>query len=169
MKQNSFSRTAVLAGILGILIGLGPPAFAQAQEKASVPAKPSLYDRLGCLYPISAVVDDFIDRVYVNPTLNANRNIAKARSDVRKAGLKVHVVNLVCMVTGGPCKYTGKGMKEAHANFHITPSEWQALLVDFRASLDKFKVPAAEQRELVDIVESTKADIVEGAPLAPKN
>jgi hemoglobin len=109
VKQNSFSRTAVLAGILGILIGLGPPAFAQAQEKASVPAKPSLYDRLGGLYPISAVVDDFIDRVYVNPTLNANRNIAKARSDVRKAGLKVHVVNLVCMVTAAPVNTLARG------------------------------------------------------------
>jgi hemoglobin len=169
MKKNSLFRAVVLAGILGILIGLGPPALAQAQEKAAVPAKPSLYDRLGGLYPISAVVDDFIDRVYVNATLSVNPNIAKARSDVRKAGLKVHVVNLVCMVTGGPCKYTGKGMKEAHANFHITPSEWQALLVDFRASLNKFKVPAAEQQELVDIVDSTKADIVDGATLAPKN
>jgi hemoglobin len=169
MKRNSFFRTVVLAGILWILIGLGPPAFAQAPEKAAVPAKPSLYGRLGGLYSISAVVDDFIDRVYLNATLNANPNIAKARSDVRKAGLKVHVVNLVCMVTGGPCKYTGKGMKEAHANFHITPGEWQALLVDFRASLDKFKVPAAEQRELVDIVESTKPDIVEGAAPATKN
>jgi hemoglobin len=169
LKRNSFFRTVVLAGILGILIGLGPPAFAQVQEKAALPAKASLYDRLGGLYPISAVVDDFIDRVYVNATLNANPNIAKARSDVRKAGLKVHVVNLVCMVTGGPCKYTGKGMKEAHANFHITPGEWQALLVDFRASLDKFKVPAAEQRELVDIVESTKPEIVEDAAPATKN
>jgi hemoglobin len=68
------------------------------------------------------------------------------------------------MVTGGPCKYTGQGMKESHANFHITQKEWDALLVDFRASLDKFKVPAAEQNELVAIIESTKPDIVEGAP-----
>jgi len=155
--------------MFAILIGVGAQAFARAQEKPVAPAKPSLYDRLGGLYPISAVVDDFIDRVYVNTTLNANPNIAKARSDVRKAGLKVHVVNLVCMVTGGPCKYTGKGMKEAHANFHITPNEWQALLVDFRASLDKFKVPAPEQKELVDIVESTKPDIVEGAAPPAKN
>jgi hypothetical protein len=53
----------------------------------------------------------------VNPTLNATGNIAKARSDVRKAGLKVQVVNLVCMVTGGPREYIVKGMKEAHANY----------------------------------------------------
>ena len=169
MKRNSLFRTVAPASLLGLLMVLGPPALARAQEKPAAPAKPSLYERLGGLYPISAVVDDFIDRVYVNATLNANPNIAKARSEVRKAGLKVHVVNLMCMVTGGPCKYTGKGMKEAHASFHITPNEWQSLLVDFRGSLDKFKVPNAEQKELIDIVESTKPDIVEGVAPPAKN
>jgi hemoglobin len=62
----------------------------------------------------------------------------------------------------------GKGMKESHAGFHITQKEWDAMLVDFRASLDKFKVPAAEQGELFAIVESTKPDIVVGAAANPK-
>ena len=150
------------------LILLATGILARAQEKATAPPTPSLYDRLGGLYPVSAVVDDFIDRVYVNGTLNANPNIAKARSDVRKPGLKVHVANMVCMVTGGPCKYTGQGMKESHANFHITQKEWDALLVDFSASLDKFKVPTVEQKELVAIVESTKPDIVVGASVPAK-
>jgi hemoglobin len=135
----------------------------RAQEKAAVPATPSLYDRLGGLYSVSAVVDDLVDRIYVNATLNANPSIAKARSEARKPGLKVHLANLVCSVTGGPCKYTGQGMKESHANFHVTQKEWDALLVEFRASLDKFKVPAGEQKELVAIVEGTKPDIVESA------
>jgi len=130
------------------------------------PAAKSLYDRLGGLYPIAAVVDDFIDRVFVNATLNANPNIDKARKDVRKAGLKTHVSNLVCSATGGPCKYTGLDMKTAHKDFHISEKEWQALLVDFRASLAKFQVPAAEQKELIGIVESTKSDIVTAS--APK-
>ena len=147
---------------LVVLAAVAFGAAARAQGPAA-PAKPSLYDRLGGLYPISAVVDDFIDRVYTNATLNANPNIAKARSEVRKPGLKVQVANQVCMVTGGPCKYTGKGMKEAHAGFHINQKEWDALMVDFRASLDKFKVPTAEQGELIAIVESTKPDIVVGA------
>ena len=129
------------------------------------PSAKSLYDRLGGLYPIAAVVDDFIDRVFADATLNANPNIYRARKDVRKAGLKTHVSNLVCSVTGGPCKYTGLDMKTSHKDFHITEKEWQALLVDFRASLAKFQVPPAEQKELIDIVESTKADIV--APSAP--
>jgi len=149
-----------VATVLGLL-----PAVGQAQDK---PAAPSLYDRLGGLYPISAVVDDFIDRIYVNATLNANPAIGSARNVMRKPGLKVHVATLVCQVTAGPCKYVGKGMKESHAGFHITQKEWDALLVDFRASLDKFKVPAAEQGELFAIVESTKPDIVVGAAASPK-
>jgi hypothetical protein len=59
------------------------PVAAQQQ-----PAAKSLYDRLGGLYPIAALVDDFIDRVFVNATLNANPNIYKARKEERKAGLK---------------------------------------------------------------------------------
>jgi len=59
-------------------------------------------------------------------------------------------------------------MKESHAGFHITQQEWDAMLVDFRASLDKFKVPAPEQGELVAIVESTKSDMVVGAAASPK-
>jgi hemoglobin len=121
---------------------------------------PSLYERLGGLYPVSAVVDDFIERVYVNTTLNANPAIGNARSALRKPGLKVHVATLVCQVTGGPCNYVGKGMKDSHSTFHISQKEWDAALADFRASLEKFKVPAAEQRELVAIFESTKGDIV---------
>jgi hemoglobin len=155
MKHYARITLVVLAALAAL-----SPSLALAQARATAPPKPSLYDRLGGLYPIAAVVDDFIDRVYVNAALNANPNIAKARSEVRRAGLKMQVANQVCMVTGGPCAYTGKNMKEAHAGFQITPQEWDALMVDFRASLDKFKVPAAEQNELIAIVESTKADIV---------
>ena len=131
--------------------------FGWAQDQA---AAPNLYDRLGGLYPVSAVVNDFIERVYVNATLNANPAIGNARNATRKPGLKVHVATLVCQVTGGPCRYVGKGMKESHSTFHVSEKEWEAALVDFRASLDTFKVPAAEQRELVAIFESTKTDIV---------
>jgi hemoglobin len=127
-----------------VLLGLFPAA-GQAQDK---PAAPSLYERLGGVYPIAAVVDDFIERIYVNATVNANPAIAGARNQMRKPGLKVQVATLVCQVTGGPCKYAGKAMKESHAGFGITQKEWDAMLVDFRASLGKFKVPAAEQAEL---------------------
>jgi len=137
-----------------------------AQEKTQVPAPTPLYERLGGLYNIAAVVDDFIERLYINSTINANPAISKARSQLRKPGLKTQVTMLVCQVTGGPCKYVGKGMKESHAGFNITEKEWDAMVADFKASLDRFKIPAPEQQELIGIVATTKPDIVIGAASA---
>ncbi len=134
-----------------------PPARKAA---TATPAAKPLYDRLGGAYPIAVVVDDFIERLLVNGTLNANPAIDAARSRVPKAGLKFHVTTLVCQVTGGPCKYVGRDMKTSHAHLNITEKEWDAMVVDFRATLDSFKVPAAEQEELVAIVGSTKLEIV---------
>jgi hemoglobin len=142
-----------------ILLAVAP---AQAQDKNAVPAK-SLYERLGGVYSIAAVVDDFIERLYVNETLNANPAIAGARNDTRKPGLKVHVTTLVCQVTGGPCTYGGKSMKESHAQLRITEAEWDAMVADFKVTLQKFKVPEGEQQELLTIVGTTKPDIVIGA------
>jgi len=145
---------------VGVLVtaGWGVSSTASAQSGSK-----SLYDRLGGVYNIATVVDDFIERLLVNNTLNANPSISEARSRVPKAGLKFHVTALVCEVTGGPCKYTGRAMKDAHARLNINDRQWQAMITDFRATLDKYKVPAPEQNELVKIVESTKKDIVAGS------
>jgi hemoglobin len=96
----------------------------------------------------------------VNETLNANPAIRQARERVPKAGLKFHVTTLVCAVTGGPCKYVGRDMKSAHAQLDITEAEWDAMMADFRKTLDTFKVPSGEQKELITIVDGTKSDIV---------
>ncbi len=130
---------------------------AAAQEK---PAEKLLYERLGGVYSIATVVDDFIERLLVNDTLNANPAIKEARDRVPRAGLKFRITALVCQVTGGPEKYTGRSMKESHAHLNITEKEWQAMVADFKKTLDKFQVPAKEQGELIAIVESTKGDIV---------
>jgi len=122
--------------------------------------QPSLYERLGGAYSIATVVDDFIERLLVNATLNANPAINEARKRVPKAGLKFHVTAMVCEVSGGPCKYTGRAMKESHQHLNITQAEWDAMVVDFKATLNKFKVPQREQQELITIVGSTRNDIV---------
>jgi hemoglobin len=132
---------------------------AVAQEKSDASAK-SLYDRLGGVYAIATVVDDFIDRVVVNDVLNANPAVNEARQRVPKAGLKYRVTEMVCQATGGPCTYTGRSMKDSHRHLNITEKEWDALVVDFKASLKRFNVPQKEQEELLTIVGSTKADIV---------
>jgi hemoglobin len=122
--------------------------------------KQPLYERLGGVYAIATVVDDFIERLLVNDVLNANPAIDAARKRVPKAGLKFQVTALVCQVTGGPYKYAGRSMKDAHAHLTITEKEWQAMVSDFKKTLDTFKVPEREQEELFAIVGSTKSDIV---------
>jgi hemoglobin len=155
-SKQGFLGMMSIALITATLL-LARPARTEGQQ---APAKKSLYDRLGGAYPISMVVDDFIERLLVNKTLNANPAIKAARERVPKQGLKFHVTTLVCQVTGGPCKYVGRGMKESHAHLNIHEKEWQAMAADFKKSLDKFKVPEAEQKELFDIVGGTKGDIV---------
>lgn len=121
---------------------------------------PSLYERLGGVYAIAAVVDDFIDRIMDDPRLNANPKVDEAHHRVSKAGFKYLVTEQVCWASGGPQKYTGRTMYDSHAHLDITEAEWQAFLDDLRQTFDKFGVPAAERQELLAIVDSTKSDIV---------
>ncbi len=134
-------------------------AEAQSPGTANESSSP-LYERLGGLKGITAVVDDFIDRLVTNKTLNRNPEIDAGRKRSPAPYLKYQVSAMVCEVTGGPCKYGGKGMKEAHAHMNITEKEWNVMAGEFKKSLTKFKVPAREQQELFEIVGTTKADIV---------
>src|SRR5262245_44465878 len=120
-KEVTMQR-AVSSLIVGVLVtmALGVSGTARAQS-----APKSLYDRLGGVYSIATVVDDFIERLLVNDTLNANPAIREARARVPKAGLKFHVTALVCAATGGPCTYTGRPMKESHAKLNINDTQWQ--------------------------------------------
>jgi len=128
--------------------------------------KPSLYNRLGGVYSIATVVDDLIDRIMVDPRLNANPQVDEAHHRVPPAGFKYLVTEMVCWATGGPQKYTGKSMFDSHAHLKITSQEWEAFLDDFQQTLNKFAVPADEQAELKAIVNSTRSDIVVAAGAA---
>ncbi len=122
--------------------------------------QPSLYDRLGGVYSIATVVDDFIDRIMVDPKLNANSAVDEAHHKVSKAGFKYLVTEMVCWAAGGPQQYTGRSMRDSHDHLNISGGEWDAFMVDLDQTFDKFGVPQAERDELVAIVESTKEDIL---------
>ena len=121
---------------------------------------PSLYERLGGVYSIATVIDDFIDRIMADPRLNANPRVNEAHHRVPPAGFKYLVTEMVCWAAGGPQKYTGRSMKDSHQELLIKPVEWDAFLEDLQQTLDKFAVPEAEQAEIKAIVASTRADIV---------
>ena len=121
---------------------------------------PSLYERLGGVYSIATVIDDFIDRVMADPRLNANPRVNEAHHRVPPAGFKYLVTEMVCWAAGGPQKYTGRSMKDSHQELLIKPAEWDAFLEDLQQTLDQFAVPKAEQAEIKAIAASTRADIV---------
>jgi hemoglobin len=120
----------------------------------------SLYERLGGVYSVAVVVDDLIDRVMVDPRLNANPRVDEAHHRVSAQGFKYYVTEMVCWAAGGPQTYSGRPMAESHRELLISGEEWNAFMDDLDQTLAKFSVPERERGELVAIVESTKDDIV---------
>ena len=115
----------------------------------------SLYDRLGGKEAIVAVIDDFVGNV------GQDARIKKyfEGSDIKR--LKSQLVDQVCEAAGGPCKYKGQNMKNAHQGMGIKSSEFDALVEDLKKTLDKFKVPTNEQNDLLAVLGPLKKDIVE--------
>jgi hypothetical protein len=72
----------------------------------------SLYERLGCA--IAVVVDDFIDRILVDPRLNANPRVDEAHHRVSAQGFKYYVTEQVCWSAGGPQTSSGRTMRDSH-------------------------------------------------------
>lgn len=148
----------VSIALIALVAGL--PGSAVAQSDSAQEEQQSLYERLGGLAPISVVVNDFIDILVQDAVLNANPAIDAARRRVPASYLKYHVTALVCQVTGGPCQYHGRTMKESHAHLNITEREWDRMVTLFNEVLAKHNVPPGETQELLDIIGTTKADIV---------
>ncbi|HYP00167.1 MAG TPA: group 1 truncated hemoglobin [Pyrinomonadaceae bacterium] len=138
-----------------------------ATTAASGTAQKSLYERLGGLDAIKAVVGEFAARVLADERVN------KKFARTNAARLTHYLVEQVCAATGGPCVYTGNSMKKAHKNMKVTEGEFNALVEDLVKALDKFNVPEAEKNELLGALAPMKGDIVEvsgnatGTPLPP--
>jgi hemoglobin len=90
----------------------------------------TLYERLGGLDAIAAVVEDFRDRVAADDRIN----LKFARTDLGR--LRKMLIDQVCEATGGPCRYNGRGMKEAHAGMKVTTGEFNALVEDLVATMN---------------------------------
>ena len=114
----------------------------------------SLYDRLGGKDAITAVVEKFVGIVVADDRINGFFKNADA------ANLKKQLVDQICAATGGPCKYTGKDMKTAHAGMGVKEADFNALVEDLVKALDEFKVPEKEKGELLTALGSMKGDIV---------
>jgi hemoglobin len=120
--------------------------------------EPSLYTRLGGYDAIAAVTDDFIGRLASDKQL-ARFFAGHSQDSLMK--IRQHVVDQICVATGGPCVYTGRDMKTSHKGMGISEAEWNQSVTYLVATLDKFKVPAKEKGELLATVSTLKKDIVE--------
>jgi hemoglobin len=115
----------------------------------------SLYERLGGLEAIRAVVDAVVAHCAGDDRINQKF----ARTDIPR--LKKMMVDQICEATGGPCTYTGRDMRETHDGMGVTAGEFDALVEDLVATLDEFDVPKAEQDELLGLLAPMRGDIVE--------
>jgi hemoglobin len=115
----------------------------------------SLYERLGGNAAIVAVVEDFVGRAAADSRINAKFG----RTDVPR--LKAMLVEQVSAAAGGPVTYTGRGMRETHDGMGVTAGEFDALVADLVVTLNEFKLPAADQQELLGILGPLRGDIVE--------
>jgi hemoglobin len=118
----------------------------------------SLYQRIGGYDAIAAVTDDFIVRLVSDPSL---ARFFSGHGNEGKMRIRQHVVEFVCQATGGPCHYTGRDMRSTHQGLGITEEQFNTGGKHFVATLEKFKVPAAEQAELMALIGKLKSDIVE--------
>jgi len=181
MKEAIVMKSTLAVPLLVALsLTAGPAAFAEdgAEAKAKADkgkiAEQSLYERLGGVFAIAAVVDHFSDAVVQNPIVGkTSQNPALREWHTnnlgRLPGLKFMRTLWVCEVTGGPFKFsptkpgqTHLGLEEAHRNLHISPAEFDEVAAELGRSLDFAKVPAREKGEVLAAFAAHKNEVTAG-------
>ena len=147
-------RTVLISAIAATSLAACGGGGKKAADTTPAATK-SLYDRLGGQDAIKAVVKDFVEE---NVAKDTRINARFANTDIPH--LEQMLLEQICQASGGPCKYTGKDMKTAHAGMKITDDEFNALVEALKKSLDKFKVGAQEQSDLIGALAPMKPDIV---------
>jgi hemoglobin len=135
----------------------------------------SLYDRLGGVFAIAAVVDRFSDALIENPIVgqgSANPALREWHTNnlARLPGLKFMRTLWVCNVAGGPFEYTPTrpggtvvGLEEAHRELKITPEEFDEVAAVLAQTLDAFQIPAQEKDEVLAAFAAHKGEVTEGS------
>ena len=124
---------------------------------------PGLFNRLGGFFGIAAVVNNFSDAILQNPVLNANPEIAEwnaQEAPARLAGLKFLRTMWIAAMVGGPIKYTGEPLSEAHDRFDFTPAQFAAVGAEIVEALQEAGVAQADIDQLVCIYQTSMDDVV---------
>ena len=168
--STSITRRSAIAGLtltaasVAVLAGADN---AHAQEK-------SLYERLGGVFAIAAVVDHFSDAVVKNPIVGQESKNPQLREWHTKnlgrlPGLKFMRTLWVCDVSGGPLRFTATkpgttplGLEEAHRDLRISPAEFDEVAAELGRTLDFFKVPEREKGEVLAAFAAHKDEVTAG-------
>jgi hemoglobin len=141
----------------------------------------SLYERLGGVFAIAAVIDHFSDAVVKNPIVGkTSKNPAlrewHTKSLDRLPGLKFMRILWVCAVAGGPFKYTPTkpgttevGLEEAHRDLRISPEEFDEVAAELGRTLDFVKVPQREKKEVLAAFAAHKNEVTAGYMAAARS
>jgi hemoglobin len=120
----------------------------------------SLYERIGGVNAIAMVVDRFSDQIVKNPKLNVNPALKEWNGTGQLPGLKFMRTLWLRQAAGGPFKYTGKQMSEAHRDLHITSEEFDEVGAEIASALDHFKVPEREKQEVLAAIVARKGEVI---------
>ena len=118
----------------------------------------TLYDRLGGYDAIAAVVDDLLSRLMSDSQLERFWNNRGEDGLNREKQL---LIDYLCSSAGGPMLYVGRDNKTSHKGMGITDSDWDKFIAHLNTTLDVFQVPQQERSDLLDFIDSTRADIVD--------
>ena len=130
-------------------------------------AEPTLYERLGGIFNIAAVVDNFSDRLLENQKIvDANPELHEWHTvtyHTRMPGLKWGRTWWLAMKAGGPFLYTGKEMRDAHFDLKISPEVFDEVAAELANALDAFKVPEREKGEVLAAFAAEKGEVTAGS------
>lgn len=153
MRKNLIAITIAMAVTLGCV------SAAMATGQGAMAKQKSLYSRLGGKKAITLVVDQFVTNVAGDARIN--KFFADTVKDPKRVEkLKTNLVDQICQATGGPCKYKGKDMVTAHKGMGISDDDFNALVEDLVAALNKFNVGETEKNELLGALGGMKPQIV---------
>ena len=172
MSTLLLSRRKSLQGLA--LIGAGLTVSAFSQRVAAAAEEKTLYERLGGVFAIAAVVDHFSDAVVKNPVVGQESKNPQLREWHTKnlnrlPGLKFMRTLWVCNVSGGPYQFTATkpgttplGLEEAHRDLRISPEEFDEVAAELGRSLDFAKVPKREKTEVLAAFAAHKKEVTAG-------
>ncbi len=147
-RRPRSSAVPVILGVIALGVLQSSPALGQER---------SLYERLGGYEAISAVVHDFAGKLFVDPQVGSF--FKGMGTDTRNSFIQKNT-NLVCNVTGGPCKIISRPARTVHTGLGITEADFNVVFNHLVDTLDSFNVPAQEKQELLAIIGTLKSDIV---------